>query len=340
MIDESQLKSDFLMTKGLLLINLGTPYKPKVTEVKAFLREFLTDKRVIDLPAFIRYILVYGIILPFRSKQSTHAYQSIWTDRGSPLLQHSEDLIKELQGSVGEHFTIALGMRYGNPSIYTALQQLKNCTSITVLPLYPQYSSAATGSSLEKTMHLIAQQQVIPSLKIISNFYQHPAYIKAQAELINNHLKDEYLLLSYHGIPERQIHKSSCLKVCHTVCPTISMVNQDCYRAQCYQTSRLIAEHLHLSSEKYSTSFQSRLGKTPWIKPYTDEVFKELATKGIKKLAVACPSFVADCLETLEEIGIRAKEQWFQLGGEQFRLIPCLNEEKLWICAINEMINE
>jgi ferrochelatase len=329
------------MKQGLLIINLGTPNRADEKAVRHYLREFLTDKRVIDLPLFIRYLLVYCLITPFRAKKSTHAYQAIWTEQGSPLLYHSINTAHQLQKELGSEFNVALGMRYGTPSISDALEQLKNCEAITVLPLYPQYSSAATGSSIEELMRVISAQEVIPSLTIIRDFYQHPAYIKAQAQIIKQQLADnEYLLFSYHGIPERQIHKSGCKQICNNSCPHVPISNLGCYKAQCHQTSRLIASELQRSDTQYSTAFQSRLGKTPWIKPYTDVVLADLAATGIKNLAVACPSFVADCLETLEEIGIRAKEQWLQLGGEQFKLVPCLNDSPVWIKAIIEIIKK
>lgn len=327
------------MKQGLLLINLGTPERADVRSVRAYLREFLTDKRVIDLPAPIRYTLVYALILPFRSKKSAHAYQSIWSEQGSPLLFNSQNTMKQLQNTLGEQYTLALGMRYGSPSIATALECLKTCEKITVLPLYPQYSSAATGSSIEEVLRVISLNEAIPSLSIIRDFYQHPSYLNAQAQVIKTHWQnDSHLLFSYHGIPERHIIKSGCQTVCNTTCPPISKINQPCYKAQCHQTSTLLATELNLSLNQYSTAFQSRLGKTPWIKPYTDEVLVALANKGIKKLTIACPSFVADCLETLEEIGIRAKEQWMTLGGEQFTLVPCMNDDPQWIQAISEII--
>lgn len=328
------------MARGLLLINLGTPNSTDHTAVRTYLREFLVDKRVIDLPAALRYLLVYAFILPFRTKKTAQAYQKIWTTQGSPLLINSLNAMKQLASYLGSDYKIALGMRYGQPSIDQALQSLSDCTTISILPLYPQYSSAATGSAIEHTLGLLKTMEVIPSLAITSEFYQHPAYLNAQAELIKAHLNPhDHLVFSYHGIPERQIIKAGCKSVCQDSCPTISTINQNCYKAQCHQTSRLIAQKLGLNSDQYSTSFQSRLGKTPWIKPYTDELFTSLASKGIKQIAVVCPSFVTDCLETLEEIGIRAQAQWQQLGGTGFRLIPCLNDHPSWLSAIQEIID-
>ncbi|MBI2785903.1 MAG: ferrochelatase [Legionella longbeachae] len=326
------------MKHGLLLINLGTPSSPKISAVRSYLREFLIDKRVINLPTLLRYLLVYTVILPFRSKRSALAYQSIWTEKGSPLLCYSQKLVHELQKEVGPENKIALGMRYGQPSIESALQKLKQCESITVLPLYPQYSSAASGSAIEETMRIIRSWELIPSIKIISDFFQHPAYIKAQAQIIRASLSNEhYILFSYHGIPERQLTNSGCKSICPGPCPTLKTEMRGCYRAQCYQSSRLLAKELGLANHSYSTAFQSRLGKTPWIKPYTDSVLIELIAKGIKKLIIVCPSFVSDCLETLEEMGIRAKQQWIALGGEELIVIPCMNTNPLWIKAIVEI---
>jgi len=327
------------MRCGLLLINLGTPKNADIKAVRSYLREFLTDRRVIDLPAAIRYVLVYAFILPFRPKKTLKAYQEIWTDEGSPLLSNSLALVEQLQTRIGDSVKIALGMRYGAPSIAQALMSLKDCTSITVLPLYPQYSSAATGSAIEEVLRVAAKLEVIPSLRILANFYQHPAYIKAQAEKIKSHLDPQsHLLFTYHGIPERQLVKSGCESVCADICPPITKKNQDCYKAQCCETSRLIAAELALKPTQFSIAFQSRLGKTPWTKPYATEMLGALSAKGIKNLTVVCPSFVTDCLETLEEIGIRAKQQWLDLGGEQFTLVPCLNTDPMWINALMDII--
>ena len=325
------------MKKGLLLINLGTPQRPDLFAVAQFLREFLADKRVIDLPAVLRYILLYGIILPFRTRQSTHAYQAIWREEGSPLLFHSQALLHQVQARLGESYQVALGMRYGKPSIAEALEQLQACEHLTILPLYPQYSSAATGSSIEKVLETLAPQAVFPSLHIIRDFYQDAGFIQAQADEIKPYIENhDYILFSYHGLPESHLKKAGCKTICKHPCPKLA--NPSCYRAQCFQTTSLIADALHLSTNQYSSAFQSRLGKTPWIQPYTDDSLKTLAAHGIKRLAIVCPSFVADCLETLEEIGIRAKEQWLSLGGEQCSLIPCLNTSDRWVEAIVDLV--
>lgn len=320
------------MRRGLLLINLGTPKSANIPAVRNYLRAFLTDKRVIDLPALLRYVLVYVFIVPLRAKRSARAYQAIWTEQGSPLLYHSQNLADQIQKEVGSAYQVTLGMRYGQPSIACALDRLKHCESISILPLYPQYSSAASGSSIEEALRIISLWDIIPSVTIVRDFFQHPAYIKAQAELVKTQLQEqEHILFSYHGIPERQI---GCKSVCIEDCPTLTDKIQGCYKAQCHQSSRLLAKELQIPENQYSTAFQSRLGRTPWIKPYTDEVLTKLAAKGIKKLVIVCPSFVADCLETLEEIGIRAKQQWASLSGQQLIVVPSLNDHPLWIKAI------
>ncbi len=327
------------MKKGLLLINLGTPQSTNIADIKRYLREFLTDKRVIDIPAFIRFLLVYGLIVPFRSKKTAQAYKSIWTEQGSPLMVYSQQLANYVQQRLKNDYKVVLGMRYGAPSIEQALLELKACQEITVLPLYPQYSSAATGSSMEEVMRILSQKEVIPSHHVIRDFYQHPAYIASMTDVIRQYLnKQSHLLFSYHGIPERQIVKGGCKTVCSEACAPISLKNQDCYRAQCFETSRLLAQKLELHPEQYTTAFQSRLGKTPWIKPYTDEVLPELIGRGIKNLVVACPSFTVDCLETLEEIGMRLKEQWLHLGGQEFILTPCLNSNEFWVDAVIDIV--
>lgn len=331
---------------GILLINLGTPEAPNKSAVRRYLREFLSDPRVIDIHRVVRWILLHFFILPFRPKQSAHAYQQIWTDKGSPLLEHSNELTDKLDSALGNNFAVALGMRYGKPSIENALQHLikKQCEKIIILPLFPQYSSAASGSAIEKTLTLIKQQKEIPSISIISDFFNQPAFIAAYQNLLKKELEDfpfDLLLFSYHGLPIRQLNGCGNTTCAQTQsCPPMQNNHRFCYRSQCYTTSYLLARELTLKEHQYQTAFQSRLGKTPWIKPYTDQCLIELSQQGIKNLAIACPSFVVDCLETLEEIGIRAKNQWRSLGGENFKLIPCLNSNPVWINALKTMIEE
>ncbi|WP_131781045.1 ferrochelatase [Legionella gresilensis] len=321
------------MKHGLLLINLGTPKSPTITDVRHYLKEFLADKRVINLNAPLRYFLLYAFILPFRPKQSSHAYKAIWTKEGSPLLVNHQRLVNKLQSKLSD-IQVALAMQYGEPSVNAALKQLENCPHITILPLYPQYSSAATGAALEKVLTLLAKKPTHPSIHVIRDFYNHPSFLLAQAALIKPYIeKYDHILFSYHGIPEFHLKESGCNTICQ-VCPPVKDANLVCYKAQCHQTTRQLAEILSLPADKFSMSFQSRLGRTPWIKPYTDLILPRLAKQGVKKLAISCPSFIADCLETLEEIGIRAQQQWLDLGGEEFTLIPCLNDSEAWAEAI------
>lgn len=329
------------MKKGLLLLNLGTPSAPDVPSVRRYLREFLSDPRVIDLPAPLRYLLLYGFILPFRSKHTAKAYQKIWGSTGSPLRTLSLELLKAVQIRLGNDTRVAFGMRYGEPSLEKAIEALSTVDELTILPLYPQYSSAATGSSISAALKQLAHLSTIPSVRVIRDFYQHPAFIHAEASLIKPFVAaHDYILFSYHGLPEKHLMKSGCNTVCVGQCPTTDTLVHVCYRAQCFQTTRCIAEALQLNETQYSTSFQSRLGKTPWIKPYTDHTLETLAQRGVKRLALVCPSFVTDCLETLEEIGVQARAEWLAKGGEHFTLIPCLNTTDTWINAIASIVNE
>jgi ferrochelatase len=301
------------VTTGFLLINLGTPNSPSVKDVRAYLKEFLFDPYVIDINPIARWCLLNFIILPTRPKKSAHAYQSIWTEAGSPLLVNSTLLAEEAQTLLGNDYKVALGMRYGNPSIESAIEQLKECDRLIVMPLFPQYSLAATETAIQQALRWSKKYWAIDQVKIIREFYQHRNFIEAQATLIKKALEQhtvQKIIFSYHGLPERQIK---------------GLAPEDCYKTQCYQTTELLIKELGWG-DSYITTFQSRLGRTPWIKPYTDEVLIELAAQGIKNIAIVCPSFICDCLETLEEIGMRAREQWAELGGETFILVPCLNQ--------------
>jgi len=331
--------------KAVLLINLGTPDECSHQSIRSYLREFLLDRRVIDLPAMIRWILVNVFVIPFRYKKTTAAYQKIWTPSGSPLLSISRQMQKALAEKLGEAYHVELGMRYGSPSIESALDKIRHHESICVIPLFPQYSSAATGSATEQLMLNLSQQWNIPELMIKRDFYNHSGFIQAFSEMIKSHIagkKMDKIIFSYHGLPERHITKSHCHAKCDKagVCPAVTDDNRYCYRAQCYAGTELIAKELGLSVNQYTVSFQSRLGRTPWIKPYTDLLLSELIQKGIKNIAIVSPSFVADCLETLEEINIRTREQWKILGGNDFIFIPCLNDTHPWINALADLVLE
>lgn len=327
------------MKTGLLLINLGTPDTPDFMGVWRYLREFLSDKRVITLPAPLRFLLLYGFILPLRVTKSKHGYQAIWTSKGSPLRCHSEALGEKLQQYLGDSYQVVIAMRYGQPSIAKALNELKHCERLWILPLYPQYSSAASGSALEAVLKKLATQTFIPHITVIREFYQHPMFIHAQAQRILPYLAGhDKLIFSYHGLPEQQIQQGGCQVLCTSDCviEPQPLAHTNCYRAQCYQTSVLLAQALHLQAHQYTTVFQSRLGRTPWVQPYLEEHLKQLPAQGVKRIAIACPSFVTDCLETLEEIGIRMRTLWHSIGGEHLTLIPCLNADELWCEAIKD----
>lgn len=326
------------MKTGLLLLNLGTPNAPTLKEVARYLRQFLCDERVIDLPALVRYALVYGVILPFRTPRTVHAYQKIWTQEGSPLLLHSQALMSAVQKKLGSEMIVSLGMRYGHPSIQEALKPLESCEQIIILPLYPQYASASSGSSIQEALTHLSQRTRIPHIRVISSFFDHPSFIQAQASLIQPYLKQpfDFVLFSYHGLPERQIMRQGCTQPCRQPCPSTQAPH--CYRAQCYATSQSLAQALKLNSGQFDTSFQSRLGRLPWIQPYTDRRLSELRQQGVQHLIIACPSFTADCLETLEELALQAQEQWLAEGGQSLTVVPCLNASPAWVEAILDLI--
>ncbi len=334
--------------RGVLLINLGTPDKADKASVRRYLKVFLDDPRVIDLPWLMRKVLLHLFILPFRPKKSAAAYAAIWDkEKGSPLLFNSLSLAKEVQTLLGDSYVVECGMRYGNPSISSALEKClqAGCKEIMALPLFPQYSSAASGSAIESLLATYAQKWNMTALTVKDKFYEDNGYIEAQANLIKPYLSQSdksHLVFSYHSLPVRQIQKSSqgCESSCFESkpCANIGANNHFCYRAQCYETSRLLANHLGLTQADYTVVFQSRLGRTVWIGPDIQNTLPQFIQQEKRNLIVACPSFVADCLETLEEIGMRAKEQWRNLGGNEFTLVPCLNAEPDWVKAVVNII--
>lgn len=331
--------------RGVLLVNLGTPDSPKVYDVRKYLREFLMDERVIDINAVGRWLLVNLIIAPFRAPKSAKVYQELWEDRGSPLLFYSEDVTEMLQSSLGDEYSVKLAMRYQSPSIGTALSsfQKEAVDSILIIPLFPQYASATTGSVIQKVMEITGTWQTIPSLSFVSNFVNEKLFISAHATIARPYLDAEewdHIIFSYHGVPERQIYKGSLNNYCKLgdCCQTYHKNNYYCYRAQCFQTSRLLAAALGIPEDKYTVTFQSRLGKDPWIRPYTDEVIKELPSKGLKRVLAFSPSFVSDCLETTIEVGEEFKEVFEESGGDKWQLVPSLNNHPEWIRCLEQMV--
>lgn len=333
---------------GVLLVQLGTPDSTRVADVRRYLREFLSDPRVLDIPAPARWLLLRAVILPFRPRRSAAAYRTIWRSDGSPLLVHGRDLAAGVAKALGEGFRVELGMRYGAPTVASALGRLLavGADRIVVLPLFPQYASSSSGSALERALGVAATRWNVPQLVTLGAFYDDPGFVAAVADRarpVLDALRPDHVLLSYHGLPERHVRKSDesggahCLASA-TCCDAIVAANRHCYRAQCFATSRALIAALGLRPEDTTTAFQSRLGRTPWIRPYTDEVLSDLARRGVRRLAVACPSFVADCLETLEEIGIRGREQWLAAGGEELALVPCPNANPAFVDTVAGLV--
>ena len=334
---------------GLLLVNLGTPDGPSTAEVRSYLREFLSDPRVLDVHPIQRALVLNLFILPFRPRKSAEAYGQIWTDRGSPLLFHGQDLAKKLQKKLGPEVAIELAMRYKNPSIRQALLRLRELAldKLVVFPLFPQHSSAAWGSAVEKVMEEASVFWNVPSIQVVPPFYDHPAFLASFAEQtkrVHEHFAPDFTLMSFHGLPERHVTKSDESDGTHCLgdgcCDTIVAANRNCYRAQCFATARGIARLVGLDESQYEVTFQSRLGRDPWIKPYTDLRVPALARKGVKRLAVLSPAFVADCLETLEEIAIRARQDFIDHGGQELRLVPSLNSDDHWVEAAAQIARE
>ena len=332
---------------GILILNLGTPDAPTPEKVGEYLKEFLMDPYVVDISPVLRWILVKVLIVPKRMHKSALAYQKVWTERGSPLKFNCENLTMRVQEKLGASFDVKLAMRYQNPSVKTVLSQWKeqDLTEIRVMPLYPQYALASTKSSeveVERVARAIGLKAKITFLK---PFYAEVGFIQSFSEKIDSVLSEgpwDHLLFSYHGLPERQIRKcdasgSYCLRS-PTCCDQLNEKNADfCYRAQCFESSRLMAKKLGLADGKWSVAFQSRLGASKWITPYTDIVLNELADSGVKNLVITCPAFTADCLETLEEIEMRANDQFLQKGGKTLRMVPSLNSSPTWVNAVCEM---
>ncbi|WP_234733165.1 ferrochelatase [Tellurirhabdus bombi] len=333
---------------GVLLVNLGTPDSPSVPDVRKYLREFLMDGRVIDIPLVQRTFLVNGIIAPFRAPKSAKVYRELWTENGSPLKYYGQIVERELQKFLGDQYVVKLAMRYQNPSIPAGLAEFQQLglTQIVVVPFFPQYASASTGSVYEKVMDVISNWQVIPQIKFTNTFFDHPKFIEGFVRNARKYMAErqfDYFLFSYHGLPERQILKGDVTKtVCRLgdCCDTLHAQNQYCYRAQCFATTRLLVRELGIPEGKYITSFQSRLGNNPWIKPYTDEVIKELPKKGIKSVLAFSPAFVADCLETTIEVGEEYKEIFEKEGGEHWQLVESLNDSPLWIETIADLVQK
>lgn len=331
---------------GLLLVNLGTPDAPRAREVRRYLREFLSDPRVLDMPAWRRFLILELLILPFRPRRSAAAYAKIWTPAGSPLLVHGRALAAKLRDRLGPGALVELAMRYGAPSIEGALASLERggATRIVLLPLFPHQSGAATASAVARVLELARRRGL--EVEVVPPFFAHGAYLDARADSIRPQLVGESfdrVFFTFHGLPERQIRRTDasgghCLGST-SCCAELGERNRSCYRAQCFETVRLLSSRLELGPERTVVCFQSRLGRSPWIGPATDERLAAEARAGARR-ALVVPSFVADCLETLEELGIRGAEIWKENGGESLTIVPALNADDRWVDAVVEIVRD
>ena len=328
---------------GVLLVNLGTPDSPSVRDVRSYLSQFLNDPRVIDLPWLWRKVLVNLIIVPFRAPKSAHVYRKLWTPQGSPLLLYSVAAQELLQKALGNTFHVHLAMRYKHPAIPDVLEEMRreNYDDIIVLPMFPQYASASTGSALDEVMRVIRKWWVIPEVRLISQYFDHPTFIDAFVARSRQYTLSDYdhILFSYHGLPERQVDKVHDKGVCadYNCENEVTPDNKYCYRATCYATTRLIAQKLGISEEDYTVCFQSRLDQK-WLQPFSDVVVEQCAKKGMKKILVFSPAFTADCLETIIEIGEEYQDIFTSRGGEKVQLVESLNDHPLWIQCMKELI--
>jgi ferrochelatase len=330
---------------GVVLMNLGSPDSTSVKDVRTYLRQFLMDERVIDVPYLARYILINGIIVPFRAPKSAEAYATIWTKEGSPLVVMTKQLQKALQQQVD--VPVEVGMRYGNPTVAAAFDNLLSnhpeLDEVLAIPLYPHYAMSSYETAVEYAKEVHVEGNYPFSLTFLKPFYNEPNYIHALAENIKPFLEQshDHILFSYHGIPGRHVRKSDvtgchCLTV-DNCCQTPSPAHAQCYRHQVFTTTQLVMQALQISEDHFSIAFQSRLGKG-WLQPFTDKRLEEMPKEGIKKLLILCPAFVSDCLETLEEINERGKESFMDAGGESYTMIPCLNTNPLWVSVLGNWV--
>jgi protoporphyrin/coproporphyrin ferrochelatase len=324
------------MKTAIILANVGTPDAPKVSKVYTYLTSFLNDARVIDIPWLARKLLVNLIIIPFRVFNSTRLYKILWDEKGSPLLYLSESLAQKLENRLGDDYSVFVCMRYGNPALSKVLEKIReeNFDKIVIVPMFPQYASSTTGTATQEVLNNISKWEIIPELKFIGQFYDHPAYLEAfvrKAQTIDLNSYD-HIIFSYHGLPDRHVNKTHPgIKVGNCNCEnTMPDHGTFCYKATCYQTTRLLAQRLNIRPEKYSVAFQSRLSKN-WLTPFSDKVVETLAKSGVKRLLIFAPSFVTDCLETIVEIGVEYEEIFKEHGGKTLTLVPALNDSDEWV---------
>ena len=316
---------------AVILANLGTPDAPTPAAVRIYLKEFLSDPRIVEIPRFIWWIILNGIILPFRSRQSAEKYASIWTDEGSPLKIHTErqaDLLQRSLTARGHDVRVVYAMRYGNPGLPSVLDQLKaeGCDRLLILPAYPQYSGTTTASIFDTVYSHYTRVRNTPELRVIKHYHDHEGYIEALAASVRTHWaqhgRPDKLVMSFHGVPKR------------------TLLLGDPYHCECYKTARLVAGKLGLGKDDYLVTFQSRFGKAEWLQPYTAPTLEKLAEEGVARIDVMCPGFTSDCLETLEEISMEARADFLEAGGTTFHYIPCLNEDPQWIEAMGSVVEQ
>jgi len=331
---------------GVLLVNLGTPKSPSTKDVRIYLTEFLNDPYVIDIPWLKRKLLVNLVIVPFRAPKSAAIYKEVWTDEGSPLLVHSKALRTKLQGTLGDGYQVELAMRYQEPSLKSILSKFRKdeVSNIIVIPLFPQYATSTTESIIQKITKIANGREGLPPVKFVKQFYNHPQFIQSWVERAGNYTTSDYdhVIFSFHGLPERQLNKLHGTGTCddYNCIDEVNEQNQYCYKATCYETARSIAKAIGLNKSNYTISFQSRLGKDPWIQPFSDCVIANLGKCGMKKLLVFSPAFVADCLETNYEIAIEYNELFKQNGGEKIQLVDSLNDNDSWVETLKSIVLE
>jgi ferrochelatase len=329
LLKEPAFRHDYTPKTGILLINLGTPAAPTAKALRPYLKQFLSDSRVIEIPKAIWWFILNGIILNVRPAKSAAKYATIWTPDGSPLLVHTQKQATLLKGLLGEqgmrNLVVEYAMRYGQPSVEQTMIKMREAgvERLLVIPLYPQYAGSSSATALDDVFRTLQKMRNMPEVRTVRHFHDHPAYIQALADSVREHWRlngrAEKLVMSFHGVPRFTLDKG------------------DPYHCECLKTGRLLAEELGLSKAEYVVSFQSRFGKAEWIKPYTTEVLSQLARDGVSKIDIMCPGFVGDCLETLEEIAMEGKEDFLTHGGKEYRYIACLNERPAWITALAEI---
>ena len=332
---------------GVLLVNTGTPRSPETADVRSYLAQFLDDPRVIDIHPLARWLLLHVVILPFRPKQSAAAYRKIWTPQGSPLLVNGRGLVEALQASLGETADVRLAMQFGEPSIPATIQAFADAgvDRVAIVTLFPQYAAASYGSAAEAALQAAGGRWTVPAIHVVPPFWHEPEFLDVVAARLQAAVEREqpdHVLFSYHGVPERHCQRTDqtgehCLRA-PTCCDALVQANRHCYRAQCYATTREIVARTGMAEGSYTVCFQSRLGRTPWIQPYTDHVITDLGKRGVRKVLVTEPSFVADCLETLEEIGMRGKADFQAAGGGDLQLVPSLNAGEDWAQALAAIV--